>query len=164
MSARTKKPQRERICPYIPADLRREVLVTCVRLKVTESAYVTMALRQAIDGTGDGTILLQRLDRLGRGLERVQRSVDFMGEVLTGYLRSWFAHTPTVAPNDEVRRAQARASGETRFRELMEYVRRQFVKGGRFVEQLPIEPLADPAEPDAVRTQQKVGGPAEEVQ
>jgi hypothetical protein len=115
----------------------------------TESAYVTMALRQALDGTSDWVLLMKRLDRIGRALERLQRGEDFLSEAFSAYLLSWFAHTPAVA-GDADRKAAARASAESRYRDLMQFVVRKFASGHRFIDDLPQEPVANDAELEAV--------------
>jgi hypothetical protein len=144
-----KPVDRVRIQPYIPKAFGRRLREQCVVSNSTESAYVTMALQQTIDGVSDWTLLLKRLDRIGRALERLQRSVDFLGEAFAAYLLSWFAHTPVVV-GDSDRKAAARASAEARYKDLMRFVVRRFTGGHRFIDDLPRESIGDDAELEAI--------------
>lgn len=145
---RSRGPSRVRVQPYVPAELAKRLEMHCAATGVTESAGVTAALEQWLDGTGDKTLLLRRLDRLGRALERLHRDEEFLSEAFSVFVRIWFAHTPNV-PED--RRSAARASAEGRYRQFVQHVVEQFSGGRRFVDDLPHEPIAHDGELDSLR-------------
>jgi hypothetical protein len=112
-------------------------------------------MAQYMDGTGDAALLLRRLDRLGRAIERDHRDLQFLSEAFSVFLRLWLAHTPTI-PEDGKR--AARASAEARYRMFVDHIAEQFSGGKRFRDDLPQERLADEAELGSV-----ANSPAPEV-
>jgi hypothetical protein len=57
------------------------------------------ALTQYLDGIADTSLLLRRIDRLGRGAARAQRDIELLSEAFAVFTKLWFAHTPPV-PDD----------------------------------------------------------------
>jgi hypothetical protein len=102
---------------------------------------------QWVDDTSDRTLLLRRLDRLGRALERHHRDAEFHSKAFSVFMHTWLVHTRSVAPQD---RAAALESAKKRYRELVQQVVEEFSDGSRFIDDLPQEPLANDAELDAV--------------
>jgi hypothetical protein len=99
--------------PYIEEGLARRLRDLCAARGFTETHVVQEALRLYLDGTADGTLVLRRLDRLGREVQRTQRDLDIFAEAFGIWVRVWFAHTPALA--DETKRA-ARAAADVRYR------------------------------------------------
>lgn len=147
---RSRGPSRVRVQPYVPTELAKRLEAHCAATGVTESAGVTAALEQWLDGTSDKTLLLRRLDRLGRAIERVHRDEEFLSEAFSVFVRIWFAHTPNV-PEDG--RRVARASAEGRYGQFVQHVVQQFSGGRRFVDDLPQEPIANDGELDSLRAE-----------
>ena len=100
-------------------------------------------LGNTLDRTSDTTLILRRLDRLGRADERTQRDLELLSEAFVVWVRVWFAHAPRI--NDDAKEF-ARRTGESRFAKLMEHVAEQFMGGHRFIDDLPREVLAEDAE------------------
>ena len=134
---------RVRLVPYVPAELGERVVAACASSGVTESAVVEAALRQYLDGTSDRTLLLRRLDRLGRAVERDHRDLELLTETFAVYMRLWFAHTPSI-PEDG--KHAARMTAESRYRQFVQHVAEQFSGGRRFLDDLPHEVVAEDAE------------------
>jgi hypothetical protein len=118
----------------------------CAASGIAERAVFEAALQQYIDGTSDMTLMLRRLDRLGRACERIHRDVALSSEAFAVFIRLWFAHTPTL-PEDA--KPAARSTAESRYRQFVEHVVQQFSGGRRFLDDLPHETIADDAELDA---------------
>lgn len=143
---KTVRRGRVRLLPYVPAELGERVVSVCASSGVTESAVVEAALRQYLDGTSDRTLLLRRLDRLGRAVERDHRDLELLTETFAVFMRLWFAHTPSI-PEDG--KHAARMTAESRYRQFVQHVAEQFSGGRRFLDDLPHEALADEADLDA---------------
>ena len=137
----TKK--KKRIAPYVEAPMVQRLHAYCLQNRMSESAVVRRALTQYLDGIGDGTLLLRRIDRLGRGAARAQRDIELLSEAFAVFTKLWFAHTPPV-PDDM--KPGARASAQTRFKQFVDHVTEQFGGGHRFLDDLPREHFADDAE------------------
>jgi hypothetical protein len=132
-----------RLLPYVDAELAERLDAFRGASGVTESAVVEAALRQYLDRTGDSTLVLRRLDRLGRASARNQRDLELLSEAFATYTKLWFAHTPSL-PEDA--KPAARASGQARYKQFVAHVAEQLSDGHRFLDELPREDFADDAE------------------
>jgi predicted DNA-binding protein len=141
------KSDRQRITPYVPTELARRLDAVCATTHVTESAYVTDALQRHMDGTGDMTLILRRMDRLGRALTRVHRDLELYSEAFGVFVRHALAHAPNVP---EGRRDEMRARAESRYKKFVEHVAEQYSGGHRFLDDLPHEMVAHDAELDGI--------------
>lgn len=130
---------RRRLYPYVTRELGDRLAQYCAAANATESAVVEAALRQYLDRTSDATLLLRRLDRLGRAVARLQRDLELQSEAFAVFVQVWFAHSPTL-PADARRAAQAAA--EERYEKFVNYVAEQFSSGHRFLDDLPRQTLA----------------------
>jgi hypothetical protein len=140
---KTPRARRDRITPYVEATIAQRLAAFCGAAGVTESAAVEAALRHYLDKSGDTTLLLRRLDRLGRAQERTQRDLELLSEAFAVWTKLWFAHTPVI--HDDGKHA-ARMTAEKRYRQFTEHLAQQFFGGKRFLDDLPQEVLADRAE------------------
>jgi hypothetical protein len=132
-----------RLQSYVEAALAERVDRFCASTGLSESALIKSALAKYLDGTNDATLILRRLDRLGRAQERQHRDVQFLMEAFSVFVRLYLFHTPNV-PDSAAR--PARISCESRYKQYLEQAVRQFSGGPRFLDDLPKEVLADDAE------------------
>jgi hypothetical protein len=107
---------------------------------VSESAAVCEALEHHLDGTGDLALVLRRLDRLSRGLGRLQRDHELLSLAFGLFTRLWLAHTPRLSREERV---AARDSADARYKRFLDRVTEHFTSGKRFVDDLPQERIAD---------------------
>jgi hypothetical protein len=138
---------RVRLQSYVEPAFADRVSRYCLAMGVSESAIVKSSLDQYLDGTGDATLLLRRLDRLGRAVARSQRDLQILSHAFGVFTRLWLAHTPRV-PDDAKR--GARIDAESRYRQFVEHVAEEFSGGRRFLDDLPRELLASDVELDAL--------------
>ena len=137
-----------RIQPYLDPPLHQRLKSFCAATASTESAVVKRSLHRLLDQTDDMTLLMRRLDRLGRISARIHRDLELLTEAFSLWLRMWFSLTPNVADNPEAKRA-ARATGERRFLQYTASLAERFARGGRFINDLPQEAIPDPVDFDA---------------
>jgi hypothetical protein len=135
--------ERVRIHAYVDGELARRLATYGAAAGMTCSMVVRAALGQYLDRTGDTTLILRRLDRLGRAENRTQRDLEFLSEAFSVFVRLWLAQTPSVADDAK---DLARRSAESRYRQYVEYIVQQFTGGHRFLDDLPREVLADETE------------------
>lgn len=136
-----------RIRPYVPAPLAKRLAQRCIAHQITVSAAVTAAVEQWVDDTSDRVLILRRLDRLGRALERAHRDADFHAKAFAVFMVTYLVHTRSVPPQD---RAAALESAKKRYQEILHQVVDEFSDGSRFVDELPREVLANDAELEAI--------------
>jgi len=145
--SKTIRRGRVRLLPYVQPELAARLDKFCAASDATESAVVGAAIQQYLDGTSDATLLLRRLDRLGRALDRDHRDIELLSEAFAVFVRLWFAHTPNI-PEDE--KKLARTSADSRYRRFVEHVIEQFSGGRRFLDDLPRESIASDSELNAI--------------
>ena len=126
----SKRHRREsvRLLPWVEASLAKRLAAYSAATGISASAVVRVALRQYLDQTSDATLLMRRLDRLGRAGARMHRDLEILSEAFALWTKLWFAHTPNV-PEDA--KPFARASAESRYRQFVDYLGR--ASSGRFV-------------------------------
>jgi len=129
-----------RLQAYLTPELRTRLAQHCSAHNVTESAAVREAVEHHLDGTSDFALVLRRLDRLSRGLERLLRDQELLAQAFGTFVRLWLAHTPPVPAQG---RAAATASAERRYRRFLDHVAEHFASGKRFIDDLPQERVAD---------------------
>jgi hypothetical protein len=139
--------KRVRVQSYVEPELARRIVDRVETTGATESGMVRSSLLQYLDGQSDATLVLRRLDRLGRALTRLHRDVEFHSEAFSVFVLRWFAHTPAV-PED--RRKAVLAAAEARYRQYIDDVVQQFAGGRRFLDDLPQESVANDTELDAI--------------
>jgi hypothetical protein len=141
----SKRHRREfvRLLPWVEASLAKRLAAYSAATGISASAVVRVALRQYLDQTSDATLLMRRLDRLGRAGARMHRDLVILSEAFALWTKLWFAHTPNV-PDDA--KPFARASAESRYRQFVDYLAEQLTGGHRFLDDLPHEVVADEAE------------------
>jgi hypothetical protein len=146
MSAKAKTP-RVRVYTRLTATLRDRLAGYCDASGVAQCAVFETALEHYLNGTNDMTLVLRRLDRLGRAGARVHRDVELLSEAFAVFVQLWFAHTPSVPAHAK---ADARATAESRYKQFVQHITHQFSGGRRFLDDLPRELLASEAELDAL--------------
>ena len=145
--SRATHPGRVRLQSYVEPAFADRVGRYCLAMGVTESAIVKSAFAQYLDATGDATLLLPRIDRLGRAHARSQRDLEILSHAFGVFTRLWLAHTPRVP---EEAKPGARVDAESRYRQFVEHVSEEFNGGRRFLDDLPREVVANEAELDAI--------------
>jgi hypothetical protein len=128
------------IHPSLRRPLHERFKTYCAAKGVTESSVVEAALTDYLDGTGDATLLLKRLNRLGRSHERAQRDIEVLSEAFAVFVRIWSVHVPELAD------PSAPIVANKRYQAFLDTVRAQFTNGHRFVDDLVEEQVADPEE------------------
>lgn len=126
--------KRAKIQGYISPDLEKRLKQYCkAHNNCSESSVAEAAIQQFLDDTNDTALLLRRLDRQGRALERLQRDLDIQMEAFAVFTQIWFSHMPQLA--DE-QKAAARHQGENRYKQYLDHVSKQFSSGHRFLDDL----------------------------
>ncbi|SPD72445.1 conserved hypothetical protein [uncultured Desulfobacterium sp.] len=141
---------RKNIHPYLSDTLMRRFKKYCTTTGATESSVVEEALQRFFNDQYDTELVLRRLNRFGRSIDRVSRDLDFLGEAFSVFVRLWFAHTPKVP--DEAK-AAANQSAKSRYQDFVEYVVRSAGSGKLFFDLLPREEISDDAELQKAVTQ-----------
>jgi hypothetical protein len=143
------KTRRVRVYTRLPAILRDRLSSYCAASKISERAVFEAALEQYLTSASDMTLVLRRLDRLGRADDRVHRDVELLSASFAVFVRLWFAHTPSL--RDEAKPA-AREDAESRYQAFKDYVAQEFTGGRRLLDELPREAIANEAELTAMAT------------
>ncbi len=146
MSKEARSPHarlRVRVHARLSTPLRDRLAGYCQASGNSERNVIETALHHYLNATSDAALVLRRLDRLGRAEARLQRDIELLSEAFAVFVQLWFAHTPSVPPQVKV---DARASANSRYRQYVQYIVRQFSGGQRFLDDLPREVVADESE------------------
>jgi hypothetical protein len=129
----------------MPALLRDRLAGFCAASGIAESTVISASVEQYLDGTSDSTLLLRRLDRLGRAVDRIHRDEQLFAEAFSVFVRIWFAHTPPIG---DAEKEDARAGAESRYERFVRHVLQQFAAGSRFFDELSQETVGLSEGPD----------------
>ena len=138
---------RPRIQPYISSKLHDRLGEYCIEKNVTESSVVEAALSEYLDETRDALLMMRRLDRLGRSLERHHRDLELLSQAFGLFVQFSFAHAPAI-PSNQISAVRRTTAG--RFKKFMENLGEQYSRGHRFLDDLPKEPFADDSELEVI--------------
>ncbi len=155
MTAPTKQA-RIRLHARISPQTNKRLREHCAARGISARAGLEAAITEYLDDVGDPTLLMRRLDRLGRAVARTQRDTEIFMETFMVFVKLWFAHTPAVA--DEHKRA-AQASAEARYKQFVGYVNDLLSRGHRAFDDFPREPIADLKELAAIIGLEAPGAP-----
>jgi hypothetical protein len=137
------KVRNSRVWTRLSAPLRDRISGYCAASGIAERTIFEAALGQYIDGTHDMSLVMRRLDRLGRAVARMHRDQEVLSVAFGAFVRLWFAHTPSVPEHE---REGARAKAEGMYKTFTEHVAEQFCGGQRFIDDLPRETVANDSE------------------
>ena len=124
----------------VSAHTRKRLAEHCTARGISSRVGLEAAITEYLDDIGDPTLLMRRLDRLGRAIARTQRDLEIFMESFMVFVKLWFAHTPPVA---EDQKPAAQASAEARHKQFVIYVSDLLARGHRAFDDFPREPIAD---------------------
>jgi hypothetical protein len=153
------KVRRVRIYTRLSHALRKHLLAYCAATGRSERAVIEEAVARylanpAKDPATSGPLerLAQAIDDDRRVRERQHRDLELLSESFGLFLRLWSTvHAPTFAPPTTTEAAETRSrqrtAGDALFKRIASNVAAQFLRGHRFVHDLPgIE--ANPSNPE----------------
>ena len=129
--------------PMIDADLAQQLKVYCAARRATETSVFNAALRDYFADAKDTTLIMRRLDRNDRATAVVRQAVEILSETFVAFVQAYFTSTPEMP--EEQRRLGAIAA-RRRLNEVLDAASRRFADGGRLLDLLPKDRLADDAE------------------
>src|ERR1700753_2878300 len=80
--------------------------------------------------------IAKRLDRIGRGLERLERNDGVTLETIALFIRFWLTSTPALPEQSSL---AARAKGAERYDRLVEALRRRLASGSTVLKEVSFE-------------------------
>jgi hypothetical protein len=149
---------RAQIHGYVPTVLRQQLREYAAKKGVSESSVLHAALLRYLGDPDDTPLILRRLNRIERSLERSHRDADIRAEAFAAFVKVWLAHTPRL-PDAE--RGLAERSALQRFTDFLDHVAGRVAEGKSFVADVLREEIADRNELAAAAAQanQGVGTP-----
>ena len=132
--------KRQNIHPYLSPELLKSFKSYCNKRNISQSSVVEAALQEYLDDNSDIRLLLRRLDRQGRHLDRIERDLAALTEAFGVFVQLWFAHTPRLGDEDK---KGAEKEAWNRYSQFVDYVSRQLAGGHRFVNDLVDDVVGD---------------------
>jgi len=125
--------KRKNIHPYLSPELMKSFKSYCNKNNVSQSSVVEAALQEYLDDNSDIRLLLRRLDRQSRHLDRIKRDVTVLSEAFGVFVQLWFAHTPRIGDTEK---KSAEKEAWSRYSQFVDYVSNQITGGHRFINDL----------------------------
>lgn len=122
-----------RIQPYISDNTYKQLKKESHLPGRTISAIIEAALQEYFDDAKDFPLVLRRLDRIQRAIERVERDQQMLTEAFAVFVQIWFAHTPKI-DNDSRNAAQRQAMD--RYNQFIDFVANKITSGHRFIDDM----------------------------
>src|SRR5437016_13647345 len=86
----------------LPIHMVQQVKFVAHERGVTDGSIVEAALREYLGKTEQEEILLKKMDRLSRQLERMKREHRAMLEVLSSFIRVYLTHEREISENEKI--------------------------------------------------------------
>jgi hypothetical protein len=133
-----RQKERRRLQPRVKLELARQLTAYCAATNTTATAVIEEALATYLNKTGDHTVLMRRLDAIGRRLERTDRDIQMVAETIGAFVHIWYAYTPEL-PDDA--KLGAQRQGNRRFDAFVHSVSLRLGKGQPFLDDLAKDAL-----------------------
>jgi len=117
----------------LPLHMVQQVKFVAQERGVTDGSIVEAALREYLGKTEHEEILLKKMDRLSRQLERMKREHRAMLEVLSSFIRVYLTHERDIPESEKT---HAELKGARRFARFMDLVASELDKNKPFFDEL----------------------------
>ena len=120
--------RKDRLNVYFDASLSAELEALAARRKLSKSQIVEAALAAFLSPDGADqreAVIVRRLDRLTRAIERLERDVTIGNEAMALFVRFWLTSTP---PLPDTMCDAAQATGRERYEGFVEALGRRLAK------------------------------------
>ena len=129
----------------LPPDLAGKLADYANRKGVTQALVVEAALASHL--SPDGAVRLEaalarRVDRISRGIERLERHVTISNEAMAVFVRFWLTSTP---PLPDATLPAAQAKGRERYQGFVEALGRRLARGRLIADEVASDVDADPS-------------------
>jgi len=117
----------------LPLHMVQQVKYVAQERGVTDGSIVEAALREFLGKTEQEEILLKKMDRVSRQLERMKREHRAMLEVMSSFIRVYLTHEREIPENEK---PHAELKGARRFARFMDLVASELDKNKPFFDEL----------------------------
>lgn len=119
-----KRPRRARrgrrqVHPFIADDVYKRLKAYCARRGLSDSGVIEEALKQHLDQSTDAALIMRRLDRAGRRIDKIRADVELVTEFVSQWVRLWFAHTPQIPDSQK---GAAQTSAAKRYEQFLNFL------------------------------------------
>ena len=129
----------------LPPDLAGKLADYAAHKQVSQALVVEAALASHLSPDGADRLeaaLARRVDRISRGIERLERHVTISNEALAVFVRFWLTSTP---PLPDATLPAAQAKGRERYQGFVEALGRRLARGRLIADEVASDVDADPS-------------------
>lgn len=133
-----------RLSVYLAPDLMRSLADYAARRDQSRSMIAEAAVASFLSADADErheAVLVKRLDRIDRRIERLERDMTITNEAFAIFVRSWLTSTPALPDAEQT---AARAKGGERYDRFLEALGRRLATGMRLLQEIGEDALAIP--------------------
>jgi hypothetical protein len=133
-----RRPRRGRtqVHAFIGDDLYKRLKAYSGRRGLADAAVIEEAIKQHLDQSTDAALIMRRLDRSGRRIDKIRADVEMLTEFMSLWVRLWFAHTPRIA---DAQKGAAQTDAAKRYEQFLAFVTKRLSSPQR----LALELLGD---------------------
>jgi hypothetical protein len=117
----------------LPLHMVQQIKFVAQERGVTDGSIIEAALREFLGKTEQEEILIKKMDRISRELQRMRRENHAMLEVLSSFIRVYLTHERDI-PDSE--KSNAELKGARRFSRFMDLVASELDKNKPFFDEL----------------------------
>lgn len=117
----------------LPLHMVQQIKFVAHERGVSDGSIIEAALREFLGKTEQEEIILKKLDRISRQLEKIRRENGAMLEVLSSFIRVYLTHEREISEDDKVK---AEVKGARRFSRFMDLVASQLEKNKPFFDEM----------------------------
>lgn len=136
--------RKARLSVYLDPDLMRSLADYAARRDQSRSMIAEAAVASFLSADADErreAVLVKRLDRIDRRIERLERDMTITNEAFAIFVRSWLTSTPALPDAEQT---AARAKGGERYDRFLEALGRRLATGMRLLQEIGEDALAIP--------------------
>lgn len=139
---------KSRLSVYLEPDILRQLEAFARQRGKSKSLVAEAAIASFLTPDAaerQASAFTRRLDQQNRALERLERNLGILIEMLALFIRFWLTTTPQTP---EALQAAARAKGQDRYQGFVEALGRRLAKGATFLREVAYDRPATPAAAD----------------
>ena len=137
---------RTQVHAFIEDDVYKRMKAYSGRRGLADGAVIEEAIKQHLDQSTDAALIMRRLDRSGRRIDKIRVDVEMLTEFMSLWVRIWFAHTPRIA---DAQKGAAQTEAAQRYEQFLAFVTKRLTGTQRLAADLlgedqPIDPADAP--------------------
>lgn len=136
MNTRNKLINSKQVNTRLPIHMVQQLKYVSKERGVTEGSIVEAAVRNYLGKTENEDVVLKKIDRMSRQIDKLRKENKAMLEVVSSFVRVYLTHTQEIP---EHQKREAENKGSRKFARFMELVAKNLESSKPFFEELELK-------------------------